>query len=327
MSALQGNPLSKHWRRYPSYKDSGVEWLGEVPEGWDIDRLKFSINSIKNGIWGEEPGGIDDLICIRVADFDRVKLCLLNHDYTLRSISKSDRNERVLQNGNLLIEKSGGGENQPVGIVVCYSLNREAVCSNFVSKLVINAMNDSKYMTYLFAHLYSLLVNTRSIKQTTGIQNLDTNAYFNERVCYPPLPEQHAIAAFLDHETARIDALIEKKERLIALLEEKRTALIGHAVTKGLDPSVKMKDSGIEWIGMVPEGWVMLKLKKCVCIKRGQIDPEKQTYRNCILIAPNHIESSTGRLLFTETAEEQSAESGKYFLKMMMYCIQKFARI
>jgi len=85
----------------------------------------------------------------------------------------------------------------------------------------------------------------------------------------PPLPEQHAIAAFLDRETSRIDALIMKKERQIELLHEKRSALISHAVTKGLDPNAKMKDSGIEWLGKVPEWWGVIQIHHLCSVKRG----------------------------------------------------------
>jgi len=92
---------------------------------------------------------------------------------------------------------------------------------------------------------------------------LDTGSYFDEKVAYPPLPEQHAIAAFLDRETARINALIAKKQRFIELLEEKRQALISHAVTKGLDPDVEMKDSGVEWIGEVPAHWGVRAFTRC----------------------------------------------------------------
>jgi type I restriction enzyme S subunit len=104
-------------------------------------------------------------------------------------------------------------------------------------------------------------VNIRSIKQNTGIQNLDEKQYFSEPVALPSNEEQQDIADFLDRETAKIDALVEKKARLIGLLQEKRTALITHAVTKGLDPDVPMKDSGIEWLGQIPAHWEMRRLK------------------------------------------------------------------
>ena len=119
-------------------------------------------------------------------------------------------------------------------------------------------------------------MNVRSIKQTTGIQNIDSDQYFSERVAVPPESERQAIGAHLDRETARIDALIEKKTRFIELLREKRQALITHAVTKGLDPNVKMKDSGVEWLGEVPEQWAVCKLSFRYSVELGKMLDEKR---------------------------------------------------
>ncbi|MDD3918056.1 MAG: restriction endonuclease subunit S, partial [Synergistaceae bacterium] len=136
------------------------------------------------------------------------------------------------------------------------------------------------------------------------------------------LHDQNAIAAFLDRETARIDALIAKKQRFIELLEEKRQALISHAVTKGLDPDVAMKDSGVEWLGEIPRGWDVTKFKYAVSIRNGQVNPEIEPYCQMVLVAPNHIESGTGKIIGLETASEQQAESGKYqfFMGDVLYC-------
>jgi type I restriction enzyme S subunit len=128
----------------------------------------------------------------------------------------------------------------------------------------------------------------------------------------PPLSEQLAIARFLDRETVKIDALVEEQQRLVDLLKEKRRVVISHAVTKGLDPNAPMKDSGAEWLGEVPQHWEVGKFSREVRIAEGQVDPEVEPFRSMILIAPNHIESGTGRLVATESAAEQGAESGKY---------------
>lgn len=102
----------------------------------------------------------------------------------------------------------------------------------------------SKFWCYVHAAAYSIRLTVGSINQTSGIQNSDQSRYFDELAPFPPLSEQDAIAAFLDRETAKIDALVEAQRRLIELLKEKRQAVIFHAVTKGLDPSAPMKDSG-----------------------------------------------------------------------------------
>jgi type I restriction enzyme S subunit len=127
--------------------------------------------------------------------------------------------------------------------------------------MVVSDEMNSRFLVYLHSHLYSGRVNFRSIKQTTGIQNLDSQAYLDEPITYPPLEEQQTIARFLDFKTAQIDALIAKKKALLDKLAEKRTALISYAVTKGLDPSVPMKDSGVEWLGEIPAHWESKKLK------------------------------------------------------------------
>ena len=128
----------------------------------------------------------------------------------------------------------------------------------------------------------------------------------------PPRQEQRAIADFLDRETAKIDALIAAQERLISLLDEKRQATITHAVTKGLDPNAPMKESGVEWMGKVPQHWGVIPLKRCCRIPNGLVDPTVGRYATLSLIAPNHVQSGTGRLLEVETADDQGAISGKY---------------
>lgn len=249
--------------QYSRYKDSGVEWLGFIPEHWHVGRLKNSVLSSKGGIWGNEESFDDnDIACVRVADFDRSKLRVALENPTIRNVLQSERNGRILERGDLLLEKSGGGENQLVGCVVMYEHDEQAVCSNFVARLKLEADMVSEYWCYVHFALYALRINYCSINQTSGIQNLDQDKYLNEIVPYPDFSEQSAIATFLDRETAKIDTLISEQEKLITLLAEKRQATISHAVTKGLNPNSPMKDSGVEWLGAVPVHWKMLKLKR-----------------------------------------------------------------
>ncbi|WP_428163311.1 restriction endonuclease subunit S [Diaphorobacter sp.] len=207
--------------RYPECKDSGVEWLGEVPVHWCVDRLKASIVSSKNGIWGDESKGDEnDIPCVRVADFDRQKLRVELMEPTIRNLTSREREGRTLNKGDLLLEKSGGGENQPVGCVVLYDDERPAVCSNFVARVQLKPGMVSSYWRYVHAAAYAVRLTTGSINQTSGIQNLDQDRYYNERAAFPPPEEQTAIAIFLDRETAKIDALVAEQEKLIALLQE-----------------------------------------------------------------------------------------------------------
>ena len=260
--------------KYSKYKDSGVEWIGQVPSHWDVDRMKASIASARNGIWGDEPQGDDnDIACVRVADFDRarlqVKLCIP----TLRSVTQKERADRLLNKGDLLLEKSGGGEVQPVGQVVLYQLDVTAICSNFIARVTLKRGMCPSYWNYVHSAAYAVGVNVGCINQTSGIQNLDQDRYFNERAPFPPEAEQAAIATFLDRETAKIDALIAEQKKLIALLAEKRHATISHTLTHGLNPNAPMKDSGVAWLGAVPAHWKVGKAGYYVSVLPGYAFP------------------------------------------------------
>jgi type I restriction enzyme, S subunit len=245
-----------------SHNIAEYPWLDSVPAGWRVARLKTTIAFSQNGLWGEEPDGVNDIVCVRVADFDRVSHHVVLDEPTMRSIPSAKIGRRLLKRGDLLIEKSGGGEHQPVGTVVKYHHDTRAVCSNFVARIESHAQFASAFLCYVHAALYALRIPHRSIKQTTGIQNLDAESYFNEPVPLPSLRDQYSIAAFLDRKTTAIDALIAKKEHLIELLQEKRQALITQAVTKGLDPNVPMKESGVACVGEMPRHWTLFRLKR-----------------------------------------------------------------
>lgn len=258
--------------RYPRYQDSGVSWIGQVPAHWRVDRFKASVADARNGIWGNEPAGDEtDIACVRVADFDRARLAVKPVIPTTRSVSEKEREGRVLKPGDLLLEKSGGGESQPVGQVVLFLGDEPAVCSNFVARVELKAGMVPRYWNYAHSAAYAVGVNLGAINQTSGIQNLDQQRYFNERAPFPPKDEQMAIAAFLDHETSKIDELIAEQEKLIALLAEKRQATISHAVTRGLNPQVPMKDSGVPWLGEVPAHWSLPPLYLRYSVELGKM--------------------------------------------------------
>ncbi|HAS3130123.1 restriction endonuclease subunit S [Vibrio parahaemolyticus] len=267
--------MTGRYKAYPEYKESGVEWLGKVPQNWSIHSLKRTIDRVTNGIWGSEPDNENDLIVLRVADFNRNQLNISDDKLTFRAIEPKDRTSRLLKKGDLLIEKSGGGDKTLVGCVVLFDKDYPAVTSNFVAKMTPKKGFDSSFLRYAFSQLYTGKVNFPSIKQTTGIQNLDSDAYLQESFVFPSYEEQQKIANFLDHETAKIDTLITKQEKLIELLKEKRQAVISHAVTKGLNPNAPMKDSGVEWLGEVPEHWFVVPIKRMCEVKDGTHDTPK----------------------------------------------------
>ena len=271
---------------YSEYRQSGIPWLGQVPCHWEVARLKWSSEDITNGVWGDEPDGENDISCIRVADFDRHRLEVRTTEPTIRAVEPSQRTGRELHAGDLLIEKSGGGDKQIVGAVVHYSHCLPAVSSNFIGRITIRKNDDPKFWTYVHAMLYAGRLTYPAIKQTTGIQNLDTNAYFNTEVGFPPHDEQRAIAAFLDRETARINQLVAKHELLIERLKEYRVAVITRAITKGLppdaayaaglDPEPRLKPSGIEWIGDIPEHWTTVPVKHVATYSTSTVDKKVQ---------------------------------------------------
>ena len=226
-------------------------------------RLKYAVKGCANGVWGDEPNDEDDLIVVRVADFDRERCRVRLGDLpTIRAIPQSARNRRCLEPGDLLIEKSGGGEQQPVGNVVLFDDERPAVCSNFVARMPVAAECDSRFVNYVFRAMYSEGRNIPHIKQTSGIQNLDSESYLNELAWLPDKGTQKAIANFLDEQTARIDALIAEKERLIALVDELRDGVCRDALSRGHATSIQLVDSGDQFVGRIPAHWSVLPWKR-----------------------------------------------------------------
>ena len=247
------------------------KWAGQRRPGWRFLRLKYLIADSRNGIWGDDAdGGADDIACARVADFDRQRFCVRLPLQTFRKIGSEQLQGRVLERGDLLLEKSGGGERTSVGAVVQFQGEERAVCSNFIAVVRAATGVNARWLCYLNAHLYSAGVNRRSIKQTTGIQNLDSEQYFDEEVSVPPTSDQPEIAAYLDRETARIDALIEKKTRFIELLREKISVLVTRAITGADQKGQRRIAVGAEWLGEIPEHWSAAPAKyACSLVKDG----------------------------------------------------------
>ena len=254
-------------------KDSGIEWIGEIPTDWELCKLKRLIKRVVGGIWGDEAqGDSNDVPCVRVIDFDRNNFKVKNVGFTVINLDKDRQRQYLLRQGDLLIEKSGGGEQQPVGFVVQYDLDMPAIYTNFIAKMEMNNyLTNSNFLKYIFATLYFQGINTRSIKQTTGIQNIDIDSYMDEIIALPPLTEQQRIANYLDQKVAQVDYIIKKTKEYIEEYKKYKQSLITEVVTKGLNPNIEMKDSGIEWIGEIPENWEMPKVKHLFYIGRGRV--------------------------------------------------------
>lgn len=228
----------------------------------DMRRLKYAVEGCVNGVWGEEPNGVDDLIVVRVADFDRERACVALGDApTIRAISDSALGRRALERGDLLIEKSGGGEQQPVGNVVLFEDDRRAVCSNFVARMPVSPSCESRYVAYVFRAMYEEGRNIPHIKQTSGIQNLDSESYLNEVAWLPDRNLQERIANFLDEKTARIDALIAEKKQLLEKLSEYQYSYASSIMTRGLNPDAAIAHTSFPEVDAVPSHWSVKRLK------------------------------------------------------------------
>lgn len=247
-------------------KDSGIEWIGLAPISWDYIAIKYLVKSRLGGSWGNDVVADNDeynRVCMRIADFDFIKLKFKeNGNYTIRRYSKQDIEAKTLCYGDLLIEKSGGGEKTPVGRVVVYRLSDKNLYANFMERIRLNEkLCTFEFAKYFFYSLYSQGFTRFYYNQTTGIQNLNIERYFREiKVPLLPLNIQQQIADYLDTQCSEIDATAEDIQKEISLLEDYKKSVITEAVTKGLNPDVEMKDSGIEWIGQIPKHWKIIRI-------------------------------------------------------------------
>ena len=213
-------------------KDSGIDWIGEIPKHWELISIKRCIIRSFAGIWGEDAQNNDnDVRCFRVADFNYNQLNLTNNNPTNRNIDKNTFNQRKVLVGDILLEKSGGGEKTPVGRAVYVDIKEDSICSNFVHCIKVDNNTNSKYLVYMFSNMYSIKVNVLYINQTTGIQNLNVSDYLNNIISRPPLTEQQQIADYLDQKCSEIDEMTEIKKRKIEHLKEYKKSLIYEYVT------------------------------------------------------------------------------------------------
>ena len=241
--------------RYPAYKDSGVEWMGEIPAHWEVKRAKTLLSRNDGGVWGTD---FDDFGVVVLRSTEQTVDGKWNiREPARRQLTPSEHAACHLKDGDLVITKSSGSAHH-IGKTSIVTRDVEALncChSNFMQRLRVKRNVAPRYMWYMLNGELGRKQFVYYSDTTTGLANLNAEIIGMVYIARPALSEQRAIATFLDRETARIDTLVAKKERLIELLQEKRSALISHAVTRGLDPDVPTKDSGIEWLGEVPAHW------------------------------------------------------------------------
>jgi len=247
------------YEEYAEYQDSGVEWLGEIPSHWFLKKHKYIAEFSK----GKNPELLfdnysDGLYPYLSMDSLRGKVDSKYAEYKKGLVLVRDNQPLIIWDG------SNSGE---------FVLGKKGLLSSTMASACLIYEIQEKYYWYI-----CICIEPEMRKHATGMGIPHVNGEELRRIVLPlpELNEQTQIANFLDHETAKIDTLIAKQEKLIELLKEKRQAVISHAVTKGLNPDVKMKDSGVEWLGQVPEHWVVSLIKyQCKEITDGaHISPD-----------------------------------------------------
>ena len=256
----EGVNASRKWKPYPAYKNSGVASLGIIPSHWQLQQLKF--NSYAKGRIGWQNLRSDEFTSEGPYLITGMHFSNGTVDWSACYHITQERYEMApeiqVREGDLLITKDGS-----IG-KLAYIEKLPGPASLNSHLLLIRPLRDDYLTPYLYYLLLSSVFQIYILEQQSGTTffGITQESIVNFPAILPSLPEQRAIVAFLDRETARIDALIAKKVRLIELLQEKRTALISHAVTKGLDPNAQMKDSRVEWLGDIPAHWQVKKLKR-----------------------------------------------------------------
>lgn len=252
--------------KYPAYKDSGVEWLGEIPEHWEVTRIKNLFREINE----RSQKGDEELLSVsqytgvtkksdKLDDGD-----LLTNALTLEGYKRVYINDLV---SNIMLAWNGSLGFSPFNGITspAYSIYR------------LKTQGDFRFFHYLFrTELYKSEFKRNSSGVIESRLRLYSDDFFRISSILPPIAEQTAIANFLDNKTALIDKAIALKEKQIELLKERRQILIHRAVTRGLNPNVKLKDSGVEWIGEIPEHWEVKALKFIANLQSGEtISPDK----------------------------------------------------
>src|SRR5690554_6061395 len=242
------------YQAYLDYKDSGVEWLGDIPISWIALPIKM-VSKIFNGATpksGVAPFWDGDIPWVTPADLGKSVSPYISKGS--RSITAAGYNScgvsLVPKNSIILASRA------PIGTL---GIASNDLCTNQGCKSLV--VKDRFVPEFLYYVLLSSTEQLNLLGRGSTFLELSADDLGSYKIPSPSECEQQKIASFLDHETAKIDTLIDKQQQLIQLLKEKRQAVISHAVTKGLNSDAPMRDSGVEWLGEVPEHWVVRRLK------------------------------------------------------------------
>lgn len=294
------------YQPYPNYKESGVEWLGRVPEHWEIKRNRFIFHFSKGLTITKENLQDDGVPCISYGEVHSK----YGFEFNPRSNALKCVSEDYLRSSkNCLLHKGdfvfADTSEDYEGAGNFSYLNEDFQTFAGYHTIIARASSDvnPRFCAFVFdsaAHRAQIQTAAKGIKVFSISQAIlkDASSWF------PPLTEQTAIAEFLDRETAKIDTLIAKQERMIDLLNEKRSALISHAVTKGLNPDVLMKDSGVEWLGEVPEHWEAKSLKYIAKLNPPKSEIQKLKQQECSFVPMEKLKTGSIELDVTKQINE-----------------------
>lgn len=247
-------------------KYSGIEWIGTIPEHWSVLKAKYVIMQNDGGVWGDEPiEGLENKIVLRSTEqtIDG-KWSIL--DPATRYLNNVSYKTAKIKKGDLLITKSSGSSLHIGKTTLAdeYFDTHECYYSNFLQRIHPNNKILSQYLWYIYNSPISREQFVYHQNSTIGIGNINSTDIENIIVPLPKKEEQCAIIRYLDKRCGEIDAITAEIQEQINTLEEYKKSVISETVTKGLNPNVPMKDSGIEWIGKIPENWKIEKGKYCL---------------------------------------------------------------
>ncbi|HBR0759987.1 TPA: restriction endonuclease subunit S [Klebsiella quasipneumoniae] len=265
MSIVEQVPVLEKYQPYPEYKDSGVEWLGDVPSHWVTKKIAWHYTAKK----GRNAQMLTKEFCGENKGNYPVYSGQTENDGVMGVI---DSYEFDAGEGGYLFATTVGAKAMTLSLLKGkFSLSQNC--------MVIIPSTNVFLTKFAFYHCQPLFAYERGLIPEHMQASFRMEDLYQYRIAMPPHSEQRTIAAFLDYETARIDKLITKQQRLIELLKEKRQAVISHAVTKGLNPNAPMKDSGVEWLGDVPEHWVICQLSAVATkITNGYVGPTRDIF-------------------------------------------------
>ena len=247
---------------YPAMKPSDVEWLGDVPEHWDVRRLKTALARNDSGVWGDDADSDGGTVVLRSTEQTIDGGWAISHP-ARRTLSSREKAGSLLAVGDLVVTKSSGSESHigKTSLVTDHVAQLGACFSNFMQRFRCLPVLEPRLAWYVLNSRVGRQQLVFNSNTTTGLANLNGTILGDVLLPIPPLNEQAAIVRYLDHVDRRISRYIRAKQRLIELLEEEKQAIIHGAVTRGLDPDVRLKPSGAEWLGDIPEHWDVRRLK------------------------------------------------------------------